>query len=465
MLSRLGLLISRLFHRIVPDPFIIAILLTFLTAALALGLGFRSSDATLSSRAATLADAWGSGIWDLLKFGMQMCLILVTGHALASSRPVRRLLSRLAGLPRTGAQAAALVALVACLAGVLNWGLGLIVGAILARDAGRSAHARGIPVHYPLLAAAGYMGLLVFHGGLSASAPLAMSTPANAHAVLRPEHLEILRGQAIPLDQTLGSTLNLVVTGGLILGLPILFALLAPRRPEDCLPPTGPTSLDFAASSAADPSDRPGPIPDWLERTPWLVWGLAALLALAVARFILNQGPARIGLDQVNAAMFALGLLCHGSARSYLVALEEAAAGCAGIIIQFPIYAGIMAMMSVSGLTLLLSEGMTAGATKSTMPALTFFAATLVGLFVPSGGAQWSIQGPVALRSGLDMGVDPGAMVMAVAYGDQLANMLQPFWALPLLAITGVRARDIVGYTAIAMAAAGLWTTLGLFIL
>lgn len=463
MLSRLGLLISRLFHRIVPDPFIIAILLTFLTAALALSLGFRGSDASLPARASTLADAWGAGIWDLLKFGMQMCLILVTGHALASSRPIRRLLASLASIPRSGAQAAALVALVACLAGVINWGLGLIVGAILARDAGRSAHARGIPVHYPLLAAAGYLGLLVFHGGLSASAPLAMSTPANARAVLRPEHLEILRGQAIPLDQTLGSTLNLVVTGGLILGLPILFALLAPRRTQDCLPPAGPAHPDIAAEPA--PADRPGPIPDWLERTPWLVWGLAAILALAVARFILNQGPARIGLDQVNAAMFALGLLCHGSARSYLVALEEAATGCAGIIIQFPIYAGIMAMMSVSGLTLLLSQGMTAGATKSTMPALTFFAATLVGLFVPSGGAQWSIQGPVALRSGLDMGVDPGAMVMAVAYGDQLANMLQPFWALPLLAITGVRARDIVGYTAIAMAAAGLWTTLGLLIL
>jgi short-chain fatty acids transporter len=155
--------------------------------------------------------------------------------------------------------------------------------------------------------------------------------------------------------------------------------------------------------------------------------------------------------------MFALGLLLHGSARSYVRAVEDGAAGCAGIIVQFPIYGGIMAMMSASGLTRRFSEWMSAGATQETLPALTFVAATLVGLFVPSGGAQWSIQGPIALDSGLRLGVDPGAMVMAVGYGDELANMLQPFWALPLLAITGVKARDIVGYTAVVMLVAGLW--------
>lgn len=468
MISRLGLAISAVFRRIVPDPFVIAVLLTFLTAALALIWGFPAGAGAarpaFSARLAALGDAWTTGFWDLLKFGMQMCLILVTGHALAASRPVAAALRALADLPRTGGQAAALVALVACLAGVINWGLGLIVGAVLARDVARSAAKRGVRVHYPVLAAAGYMGLLVFHGGLSGSAPLAMSTLANAKAVLRPEHIELLGGRAIELDRTLGSTLNLVVTGGLVLGLPLLFLLLMPKRAEDC---KGIEVFPAASWQLQEhpASDEPGGrLPEWLDRTRLITLFLAALLLLAVGRFVATQGLVKFGFDQVNAAMFALGLIAHGSTRSYLAALEDAATGCAGIIVQFPIYAGIMAMMSASGLTRLFAEGITSAADAQTLPALTFLAATLVGLFVPSGGAQWSIQGPIALDSGVRLGVDPGAMVMAVGYGDELANMLQPFWALPLLAITGVKARDIVGYTAIVMVVAGVWMALGLLI-
>ncbi len=468
MISRLGLAISAVFRRIVPDPFVIAVLLTFLTAIMALAWGFPAEPGAersgFSQRITRLGDAWTTGFWDLLKFGMQMCLILVTGHALAASRPIAAALRALAGLPRTGGQAAALVALVACLAGVVNWGLGLIVGAVLARDVGRSAAERGIRVHYPVLAAAGYMGLLVFHGGLSGSAPLAMSTYENAKAVLRPEHLQTLGGRGIELDRTLGSTLNLVVTGGMVIGLPLLMFFLMPRRPEDC------GGIEAFPAAAFRPHEHPasdepgGRLPEWLDRTRVITFALAALLLLAVGRFVATQGLVKFGFDQVNAAMFALGLIAHGSTRSYLSALEDAATGCAGIIVQFPIYAGIMAMMSASGLTRMFAEGITAAATPETLPALTFVAATLVGLFVPSGGAQWSIQGPIALDSGMRLGVDPGSMVMAVGYGDELANMLQPFWALPLLAITGVKARDIVGYTAIVMVLAGTWMALGLLV-
>lgn len=483
MISRLGLALSAAFRKVVPDPFVIAVLLMVLTAALALAWGDFPGGATapqtVRARALALLDEWRSseGVWKLLGFGMQMCLILVTGHALAASRPVAAVLRRLADLPRSGAQAAALVAFVACLAGVVNWGLGLIVGAVLARDAGRSAARRGITVHYPLLAAAGYLGLLVFHGGLSGSAPLAMSTAEGAAKVLRPEHVAALNGRGIGLDLTLGSTLNLVVTGGLVLGLPLLFALLSPRAAGECRPIAGGAGgLDGLASSdtaprSAEPRhpgkelDGAGRVPAWLEGTPLVVWALALALVAAVARFVAEKGWSAIGFNEVNALMFALGLACHGSARSYLRALEDAAAGCAGIVVQFPIYAGIMGMMSVSGLNRQLAQGITAAADADTLPVLTFVAATLVGLFVPSGGAQWSIQGPVALESAASHGVDLGPMVMAVGYGDELANMLQPFWALPLLAITGVKARDIVGYTAIAMIAAGAWMALGLVVL
>ncbi|MFM9996782.1 MAG: TIGR00366 family protein [Phycisphaerales bacterium] len=480
MISRLGLALSAVFRKVVPDPFVIAVLLMVLTAALALVCGDFPGGAgaprTVQGRALALLDEWRSseGVWKLLGFGMQMCLILVTGHALAASRPVAAVLRRLADLPRSGAQAAALVALIACLAGVINWGLGLIVGAVLARDAGRSAARRGITVHCPLLAAAGYMGLLVFHGGLSGSAPLAMSTPEGAAKVLRPEHVAALNGRGIGLDLTLGSTLNLVVTGGLVLGLPLLFALLHPATGAAARRSSGAAVVEDTSHGCAaerrepmapNEADGAGRIPAWLDRTPLVVWALALVLVAAVARFVVEKGWSAIGFNEVNALMFALGLACHGSARSYLRALEHAAAGCAGIVVQFPIYAGIMGMMSVSGLNRQFAQGITAAADADTLPVLTFLAATLVGLFVPSGGAQWSIQGPVALESAASHGVDLGTMVMAVGYGDELANMLQPFWALPLLAITGVKARDIVGYTAIAMVAAAAWMALGLLML
>ncbi len=155
MISRVGLAVSRAFQRSAPDPFVIAIFLTLLTAVLALLLG--DFDTTPDeSRAVALLDAWRaeSGLWKFLAFGMQMCLILVTGHALASSPPVRSVIDMLAGVPRNTAQAAGLVSVVACLAALVNWGLGLIVGALLAREVGHVLRHKGVAAHYPLICAA-----------------------------------------------------------------------------------------------------------------------------------------------------------------------------------------------------------------------------------------------------------------------------------------------------------------------
>jgi len=170
-----------------------------------------------------------------------------------------------------------------------------------------------------------------------------------------------------------------------------------------------------------------------------------------------------LGLNEVNMGMLALGLIFHGSLASYGRAVEEGARGCAGILVQFPLYAGIMGMLGASGLIRGFAEAIAQGG-ETGVPLLTFLAAAIVNFFVPSGGGQWGIQGPIALEAGAAAGVAPGKMVMAVAYGDQLTNMLQPFWALPLLAITGAKARDIVGYTAVVMVVAGAWMALGLLL-
>jgi short-chain fatty acids transporter len=467
MISRLGLVISRVFHRVCPDPFVIAILLTIIMGIVAVAAGrFDSEPISLAQRAVAVLDAWraDSGFWKLLGFGMQMCLILVTGHALAATRPMRSMIVMVAGWPRTSAGGAVVVSLTACLAGLVNWGLGLIVGALVARDVGRSLTRRGIPVHYPLLAAAGYMGLLIFHGGLSGSAPLSATTKAGALKVL-PESAVHLLGEGVSLERTLLSPLNLFVTGGLVVLLPILFRLLSPQRPEDMRPMPAELARPSFTSVEEQPSRTSSmTIPDRLDRSPVIMWLLAIPLALGLWRYARVSSFASISLNEVNAAMLALGLFLHGSPRAYMLAIEDGARDCGSIMIQFPIYAGIMAMIGAAHLIEPITTQFTSVASARTLPCFSFFAATLVGLLVPSGGAQWGMQGPLALQTGAALGVEPGRMIMSIAYGDELANMLQPFWALPLLAITGVRARDIVGYTAVAMLVAGAWMTLGLLI-
>ena len=459
MISRLGLAISRVFQRTAPDPFVIAILLTLLTAVLALSVG--DLDGSVGDRCLALLDAWRSdtGLWYFLKFAMQMSLILVTGHALASTRAIHALIERLAALPRSTAVAAALVGLVACIAGLLNWGLGLIVGALLARNVGRSLSRRGIRAHYPLICAAGYTGLLVWHGGLSGSAPLSMTTEAGASAVLPAAYAA---QTTVPLDETIGSTLNLFVTGGLLVIVPLLLLLLAPNQ-QDAIQPID----DFEVTGDERRNDDAPPIglPDRLDRSFVVALLLAVPLVLAIVRYVQTSGVGRLDLNTVIAIMLLLGLVLHGSPRAYMEAVTDGARGCAGIIIQFPLYAGIMAMMQEANLVVMIAEWFESIGNDTTIPLLSFVSAGIVNLFVPSGGGQWGVQGPIAIETGLAAGIAPGKMIMAVCYGDELTNMLQPFWALPLLAITGVRARDIVGYTAIVMVVAGLWMALGLIIL
>ena len=455
MVSGLGLRLSRVFERTAPDPFVLAILLTLVTAALALTLG----DFGDAPRAVALLDTWRGpeGLWKFLAFGMQMCLVLVTGHALAASGPVRLLVDRLASLPRSGAAAAAMIALVACIAGLVNWGLGLIVGALLAREVGRALSARGAAAHGPLLAAAGYSGMLVWHGGFSGSAPLAMTTADGASKVL-PEQALANFADGVPLSATILSPLNLIATGGLVVLVPLVYFALSPRNPDDCRPlavtKTGGEKADDLPSSS---------IPERLNRSRIIAGLLAATMAAAAVRSAAAGGFVRIGLNEINAAMLAAGLVLHGSPRSYVAAAEDGARGCAGIILQFPLYAGIMGMLAESGLLARFADLMS-GAGATALPLATAASAAAVNLFVPSGGGQWGIQGPIALEAGLAAGVEPGRMIMAVAYGDQLTNMLQPFWALPLLAITGCKAREIVGFTAVAMAVAAVWLGLCLIV-
>ncbi len=230
MIVRLGAWLTRVATRVMPDPLVLALALT---AVVLVAGATRMRAAGEDDVAWTLLEGWTGGFAStpLLAFALQMCLVLVTGHALATSPPVQRAVARLARLRLGLGASAALVAFVSCLAATLHWGLGAIVGAFLAREIGRHARREGRAIHYPLLGAAAYSGFAVWHGGLSGSAPLKVAEAG---------HFAAARVGVIGVERTLLSPLNLVVVGGLLVLIPLLFWALAPAEgsPAPALPET-----------------------------------------------------------------------------------------------------------------------------------------------------------------------------------------------------------------------------------
>ena len=436
----------------VPSPLAIALGLTAVTAVAALFVG---------ADVETVAMSWRDGLWNrpLLVFAFQAAFMLVLGHALALSPAVDRGVQHAVNLAgTTNARAAAVVAVVACLAGWINWGLGLIVGAVLARKVGERATERGLPLHYGLIGAAGYSGLMVWHGGLSGSAPIKVAEAGHLADLAAIAGIDPgLLPATLPLGLTVFSAQNLLTTAALIAAVAATAIFLGRRL--DRQPMTGP-----ALPPPVAPANR--------ERTSPLLRLLPALfgtilLALAVRSAALHPDAARLGFidpDWTNQTLLGLAFLLHGSLKRFLASIDAAIGGTSGILIQFPLYFGIMGIMSGTGLVEALSMAMVRLSTPATFELWTLLSAGIVNVFVPSGGGQWAVQGPLLLRAALDLGVPLDRTVLAMAYGDELTNMLQPFWALPLLAITRIKAREIVGYTAIVMVVAGLWMAFSLLV-
>ncbi len=434
VIAQLGERLSRIAARVVPDPFVLALGLTLVVG------GFGAALLLDAGRAATevpgaLFEGWFGGFSDakLLAFALQMCLVLVTGHALALAPPVQRAVEVISRWPRSAGQATVLVAVAACAAALVHWGLGAVVGALLAREVARHAAARGLRVHYPLLGAAAYTGLAVWHGGLSGSAPL---------KVAEANHFAVQVSGVVPVSETLLSPLNLIIAGSLLVVIPLLCWAMTPRDPAALVPP-----------AALPPVPAPVPVDatTWPERLgeSRALGGAVGLAGLAFTVGSLATGALRFELDAVNALFLFLGLLGHGGVRRYLEAIADGARGAASIVLQFPFYFGILGMMKASGAIAWLSAAMTDVASPATFPLLAFLSASVVNFFIPSGGGQWAVQGEILLTAGREVGVASGVTVMAFAYGDAATNMIQPFWALPLLGIMGLRARDILGYTTV----------------
>ncbi len=388
------------------------------------------------------------GIWHFLSFAMQMCLILLAGFGVAVSGPVQRMIRAAAAWPQDAGSAAALVAFVAMVSGWLNWGLGLIVGAYFAREVARQGELRGVSMHYPLLGAAGYTAMLIWHCGLSGSAPLKV---AEAGHLTRELGLSMA---PIPLSATIFSPMNLAISLSLLFAIPLLLRAMTPSSPREM--------LSFSAfGSLQDETPVREVEGTWLER--W--WGVnlgISLVMFAVLVFHFSKHGLNLSINFVILLFLAVGLLLYPGIRSYVSNVSDGARSCVSIILQFPLYAGIFAMLYESGMVEMIASWVQQIKSPSLYLIANFFTAGLVNVFIPSGGGQWGVQGTIVLSTAQHLPISPGTAVMTVAYGDQWTNMLQPFWALALLEITGLEARDILGYTLLLMLASGLFFVLAL---
>lgn len=437
-ITRMGNACLRFSLKYMPDASIFAIILT----VIAFLLGIVLADQTPIQ----MFQNWYKGFWELLAFAMQMAIIVVTGNAIANSPAVKGAIRKLASTAKTGKQAVWLVTFVSIIVSFVHWGLSLIVGALLAKELAKSLRIKNVPFEYGLIAAGGYVGQMTWHGMLSASIGLSIATPGHI--------LESEMG-IIPMSEYMINPMNIFVTIALAI-LPPLFASMMHPKPEDVTP------LEPDAIRALELEDLPilkrpanPSVGDLLNYSPIVAWGIGLMGMFYVVYAFATQGFTAFDINMLNFIFLFVGILLYGNIANYVRAVGAAAAGTSGIIFQFPFYAGIMGMIKYSGLIGILAEGIVAISNSTTFYLWTFLSAALVNMFVPSGGGQWTVQGPIAVASAKMMNANMVKTCLMVAYGNTWTNMLQPFWAIALLGITGLKAKDLMGYSTAIMICSG----------
>lgn len=440
----------KLVQRFLPDAFVFCIILTivvFIAAMPVTGMG-----------PIQVITAWGSGVWNLLLFSMQMALVLVLGSALANAPAVKNIIIKLAGIPKKPAGAVGFVFVISSICCFINWGFGLIIGALLAKEVAKKI--KGLD--YRLIIAAAYSGFIIWHSGISGSIPLGMTslgedgTVANTGGFLT---------EIVSTSETIFSAWNLLMC--LIIVVVLTFVLMRMHPEGKDVVSIDPKLLVDEEAAPVKKAETPA---EKLENSWILSWFVVVIGAIYIVYYFIQaaQGTGILNsltLNIVNLIFLVLGIAVNKTPIGYVRAIMASAESAGGIILQFPFYAGIQGMMVTAGETGVSLAGAISNAFVSvsnarTFPVLCYLAAGIVNFFVPSGGGQWAVQGPIMMPAGAALGVSPAVTAMGIAWGDAWTNMLQPFWALPALGIAGLGARDIMGYCAIVLIVGGIVTAL-----
>jgi short-chain fatty acids transporter len=420
-----------------PDAYVFALAATALVTVAAFVV-----DPAVRDAPGRLIDSWGDGFWSLIPFTLQMAMIIVGGYTLASAPPIFRLITWMAGKPRSAKGAVLLVALVAMSSSLLNWGFSLIVSAILAREVARRVPA----ADYRALGASAFLGLgTVWAQGLSGSAALQM-----ARASSMPARLAEIVGGPIPLTETIFRWQSLVAVAIEILVVCAVAWLYAPGEGRGRSAADLGINLGSPTSPGLPPPAGPG---ERLEQSSWLMVPFIALGALYLVRSIVMKSATAsdmlnaLDLNTVNLLLLTTGAALHRTPASMIRAVKEATPATWGVLLQFPLYGGIFGIMTGTALSAAIAGLFVHVATARLYPAMIVSYSALLGVFVPSGGSKWVIEAPYVLQSARVLGVPDGWMVVTYDLGEAIANLVQPFWMLPTLALLGLKARDIMGYT------------------
>ncbi|WDV44987.1 short-chain fatty acid transporter [Clostridiaceae bacterium M8S5] len=426
--------------KLLPDPFIFAVILTFIV----LIMGVVVTNQSIFD----MIGHWYNKFWSLLGFSMQMVLILVTGFAMASAPLFKKMLERIACIPKKPTSAILLISFVGIIACWINWGFGLVIGALLAKEIAKKVK----NVDYRLLIASAYSGFLVWHAGLSGSIPLKLSS-SGADLVKQTNGAVT---EAISTSATLFSPMNLAILGILLLTMPFINRAMHPKKSETIS--INPDLLkddteDKEVIFAKTPADK-------LENSTIITILLSLMGFILIVTYFKKNGFT-LGLNIVNFIFLFVGIFLHRTPKNYLDAVKDAIKGTSGIVLQFPFYAGIMGMMtgkSIEGISLAgsISNAFVSISNETTFPLFSFLSAGIVNFFVPSGGGQWAVQAPIMMPAGAEIGVPAAKTAMAIAWGDAWTNMIQPFWALPALGIAGLGAKDIMGFCVINLLYSGI---------
>jgi short-chain fatty acids transporter len=425
-LARLGLRLSDWFEKWFPDAFALALAAVVVVFVATLFAGASPLDS---------AQRFGAGFWDLITFTLQMSMIVVTGYAVATAPPVYRVIRALAAWPSTGPGAAAYVGLFSMLTSLMSWSFSLIFSALLAREIAHRV--RG--ADYRAIGAAAYLGVgSVWALGLSSSAALIMASPASL-----PESVKSISG-VLPLSQTLGLWQSMLVAAALIVVSMVIAFYSAPgsaqaRSMQDMGVTYAPATNDIGKRAT------PG---EWLEHSPLLTIVMSLVGFGYLAREVVDKGAAvLLQLDHYLFLFLVIGLLLHWRPKSFVQAIAGSVTPIGGVLIQYPMYAGIVKMLTDSGLAKQIANFFVSIANEHTYPVLVGVYSAVLGVFIPSAGGKWVIEAPYLLDAAKKLNVHLGWVVQTYNATEALANLIHPFWMLPLVGILGIKARDIVGYS------------------
>jgi short-chain fatty acids transporter len=436
--ARFALALTAWTERWVPDAFIFALVGTFIVFVAAL--------AATPSTVAQVLDAWGRGFWDLIPFTLQMVLVIITGHVLATSAPMSALIRAVAGWPSSPRNAVALVTFFALASSWINWGFSLVFSAVLAREVARRVEG----VDYRALAAASFLGVgSIWAQGLSGSAALQMATPGALQPQIREivAHGDIVPGGIIPFRHTIFLWQSIVaVLVEVVVVTAVMWLATPPRGAGRTAHDLG-ISLDNQAPVDEPPARiAPGA---WLEHSPLLSWMVVLLGGAYLVRYFAQATEPlnAINLNIVNLTFLLCGFLLHRTPARLMRAVQDATPTVWGVILQFPFYAGIAGIITSTHLSEQIANVFVRVSTATTFPALVAIYSAALGMFVPSGGSKWVIEAPYVMEAAHTLKTHLGWVVSAYDLGEALANLVQPFWMLPVLGLFKLGARDVMGYT------------------